>query len=159
MYHQPVSSPHLPFPQGTPDLPEAFAIMGFAFYCQPMLLPLLHEMPRGPRGLKLTSRATAIAIFVVANVVFGVLGFFGAARYGLDTQGNVLVNAWIGGRGEGVLDLVMTAYLAVSAVIVQVRGPGLLCFRVWGARVGVLAVSAAVVEDPQAGAPALGFPG
>lgn len=108
--------------QGTPDLPEAFAIMGFAFYCQPMLLPLLHEMPHGPRGLKVTSRATAIAIFVVANVVFGVLGFFGAARYGLETQGNILVNAWIGGRGEGVLDLIMTAYLAVSAVIVQVRG-------------------------------------
>eukprot|EP00884_Botryococcus_braunii_P011112 jgi/Botrbrau1/20000/Bobra.200_1s0008.1 len=105
--------------QWTSDLPEAFAVMGFAFYCQPMLMPLLHEMPRGQRGLKLMSSASTFTIMVVATVVYGVLGIFGAARFGLATEGNVLVNRWIGGRAEGVLDLFMVAYLAISAPIVQ----------------------------------------
>ncbi len=95
--------------------------MGFAFYCQPMLMPLLHEMPRGQRGLKLTSSASTFTIMVLATLVYGVLGIFGAARFGLATEGNVLVNRWIGGRAEGVLDLFMVAYLAISAPIVQVR--------------------------------------
>jgi sodium-coupled neutral amino acid transporter 11 len=111
--------------QVTPDLPEAFAVMGFAFYCQPMLMPLLHEMPRGERGLRLTSGASSVTILVVATLVYGTLGVFGAARYGLETEGNILVNQWLGGRGEGILDLVMVAYLAISAPIVQVC-PGLI---------------------------------
>ena len=33
--------------QVTKDLPEAMAVMGFAFYVAPMLLPLRAEMPPG----------------------------------------------------------------------------------------------------------------
>ena len=33
--------------------------------------------------------------------VYGVIGIFGAARYGDRTQGNILVNSWLGGPAEG----------------------------------------------------------
>lgn len=46
--------------------------------------------------------------------VYTVIGVFAAARYGLDTAGNVLVNTWLGGIPEGVLDLAVGAYLSIS---------------------------------------------
>ena len=52
--------------------------------------------------------------------VYGVIGVFGAARYGLATQGNVLVNTWLGGRWEGILDLAVAAYLSISVPPMQV---------------------------------------
>jgi len=38
--------------------------------------------------------------------VYGIIGIFGAARYGLATAGNILVNAWLGFSpvAEGALD-------------------------------------------------------
>ena len=39
---------------------EAFAVFGYAFYLQPLLMPLLHEMPPGRIGVELTTKATAI---------------------------------------------------------------------------------------------------
>lgn len=39
--------------QVTKDLPEAMAVMGFAFYVAPMLLPLRAEMPPGTSHLGL----------------------------------------------------------------------------------------------------------
>lgn len=104
----------------TPDLPEAFAVLGFSFYVHPMLMPLLHEMPRGDVGFKLISTATTIAVGGVAVVVYGLVGVFGAARYGLQTQGDLLVNDWLGGgRAEGCLDAVVLAYLAISMPPIQ----------------------------------------
>ena len=41
------------------------------------------------------------------------MGFFAAARYGLSTAGDVLVNRWLPGRWDGLLDVLMAAYLAV----------------------------------------------
>jgi hypothetical protein len=41
------------------------------------------------------------------------VGFFAAARYGLSTAGDVLVNRWLPGRWDGLLDGLMAAYLAV----------------------------------------------
>lgn len=55
-----------------------------------------------------------------AAQVYGVIGVFGAARYGLGTQGNVLVNTWLGGRWEGALDLAVAAYLSISVPPMQV---------------------------------------
>ena len=51
------------------DLPEAFAVLGFAFYVQPMLMPLLHEMPPGPASVSITSTAVRTVVGVVASVV------------------------------------------------------------------------------------------
>lgn len=41
-------------------------VLGFAFYLQPMMMPLLHDMPPGPSGLAITSTA-------VKTVIIGVL--------------------------------------------------------------------------------------
>ena len=48
--------------QSAEHLPEAFAVLGFAFYLQPMMMPLLHDMPAGPVGLNITSTAVKIVI-------------------------------------------------------------------------------------------------
>ena len=37
-------------------------VLGFAFYLQPMMMPLLHDMPPGPTGLAITSTAVKIVI-------------------------------------------------------------------------------------------------
>ena len=42
------------------DLPEAFSILGYGFYLQPMMLPLLAEMPPGSLGVKLTNQAMCL---------------------------------------------------------------------------------------------------
>lgn len=55
---------------------------------------------------------------------YGVIGIFGAARYGLATEGNVLVNRWLGGRAEGCLDLAIAAYLSISVPPMQVHYDG-----------------------------------
>ncbi len=57
----------------------------------------------------------------VAVLVYGLVGVFGAARFGRDTAGDILVNTWLGGRAEGFLDLAVTAYLAISMPPVQVQ--------------------------------------
>ena len=46
--------------QWSPDVPEAFAVYGFAFYVQPMLMPLLQEMPAGPLGVSLMTTAVRV---------------------------------------------------------------------------------------------------
>ena len=51
------------------DLPEAFAVLGFAFYVQPMLMPLLHELPPGPASVSLTATAVRIVVIGVASLV------------------------------------------------------------------------------------------
>lgn len=38
-------------------LPEAFAVIGFAFYMQPMMMPLLQEMPPGRVGTQIMRSA------------------------------------------------------------------------------------------------------
>ena len=55
--------------------------------------------------------------------VYTVIGVFAAARYGLDTAGNVLVNTWLGGIPEGVLDLAVGAYLSISIPPILARWP------------------------------------
>lgn len=106
--------------QVTSDLPEAFSVLGFAFYIQPMMMPLLHEMPGGQRGIALTSRAVYIVVMGIAMAVYGIMGIAAAARYGMNTQGNVLVNSWLGGLPEGLLDAVMAVYLSISIPPMQV---------------------------------------
>ena len=57
------------------DLPEAFAVLGFAFYVQPMLMPLLHELPPGPASVSLTATAVRIVVIGVASLVHPPLTF------------------------------------------------------------------------------------
>ena len=55
--------------QASAQLPEAFAVLGFAFYVQPMLMPLLHEMPPGPAGVRVMSVASCWVVGGVASLV------------------------------------------------------------------------------------------
>ncbi len=54
----------------------------------------------GPRGDKLASKATLLVVLVVSQVIYGCLGIFGAARHGLATSGNVLINEWLPLRAQ-----------------------------------------------------------
>lgn len=54
--------------QSAGQLPEAFVVLGFAFYLQPMMMPLLHDMPQGPSGLAITS--TAVKIVIIGTLPF-----------------------------------------------------------------------------------------
>ena len=52
--------------------------------------------------------------------MYGVMGIFGAARFGQQTEGDCLVNTWLGGRKEGWIDLAMALYLSISIPPMQV---------------------------------------
>ncbi|GLI61167.1 hypothetical protein VaNZ11_003454 [Volvox africanus] len=92
-------------------LPEAFAVLGFAFYMQPMLMPLLKEMPSGPTGTRLTERAVHITLFAVACGVYGTVGVFGASIFGMETESNIMVNDLL--PGFRTVTLVLYASLLV----------------------------------------------
>lgn len=61
-----------------------------------------------------------LSVMAIAMSVYTTVGMLGASRYGTATQGDVLLNEWLPGRWGGVLSLAMAAYLAVSAVPVQI---------------------------------------
>jgi hypothetical protein len=54
--------------QVTKDLPEAFSLLGFAFYLQPLMMPIIREMPEGRTG------RNALSAAVHASVLGGRLG-------------------------------------------------------------------------------------
>ena len=56
----------------------------------------------------------------VACLMYGTMGIFGAARFGQGTEGDCLVNTWLGGRREGWMDLAMALYLSISIPPMQV---------------------------------------
>ncbi|GFR48278.1 hypothetical protein Agub_g10053 [Astrephomene gubernaculifera] len=99
-------------------LPEAFAVLGFAFYMQPMLMPLLREMPAGPLGTRLTERAVHITLFGVACGVYGTVGVFGAAIFGAATESNIMVNQLLPGHHTATLILyaALLGYLCCGMV-------------------------------------------
>ncbi len=57
----------------------------------------------------------------VACLMYGTMGIFGAARFGQATEGDCLVNTWLGGRREGWIDLFMALYLSISIPPMQVN--------------------------------------
>ena len=59
----------------------------------------------------------------VACLMYGTMGIFGAARFGQATEGDCLVNTWLGGRREGWVDLAMALYLSISIPPMQVSQP------------------------------------
>jgi hypothetical protein len=73
-------------------LPEAFTIIGFAFYMQPMMMPLVSEMPAGPAGTRAMAAAVHTSLYGVAMAVYGAIGAFGASLFGPDTAGNIMLN-------------------------------------------------------------------
>jgi sodium-coupled neutral amino acid transporter 11 len=50
------------------ELPGAICVVSYAFYLQPMLLPMLREMPAGKAGVDLTCRATQLVTTGVSEL-------------------------------------------------------------------------------------------
>ncbi|GFH32367.1 Aa_trans domain-containing protein, partial [Haematococcus lacustris] len=99
-------------------LPEAFAVLGFAFYMQPMLMPLLAEMPRGEAGMKVSEQAVHITLYGVASAAYGSVGLFGAALFGDATESNIMVNDLLPGQPRATLVLygALMVYLCCGMV-------------------------------------------
>ena len=91
--------------------PEALGVLGFSFYLQPQLLPMLRELPAGERGRRILE-ASVVTTLALTLLVYGVVGFFAAAHYGAATAGNILEN--ISGRFAPALDVLVSMYLAIG---------------------------------------------
>eukprot|EP00879_Flechtneria_rotunda_P020873 GHRR01021976.1.p1 GENE.GHRR01021976.1~~GHRR01021976.1.p1 ORF type:complete len:263 (+),score=99.43 GHRR01021976.1:116-790(+) len=46
----------------TDELPEAFSLLGYAFYCQPYMMPIIREMPEGKAGRRALEAAVHAAL-------------------------------------------------------------------------------------------------
>eukprot|EP00201_Polytomella_parva_P012349 CAMPEP_0175072368 /NCGR_PEP_ID=MMETSP0052_2-20121109/19864_1 /TAXON_ID=51329 ORGANISM="Polytomella parva, Strain SAG 63-3" /NCGR_SAMPLE_ID=MMETSP0052_2 /ASSEMBLY_ACC=CAM_ASM_000194 /LENGTH=605 /DNA_ID=CAMNT_0016339851 /DNA_START=124 /DNA_END=1943 /DNA_ORIENTATION=- len=98
-------------------LPEAFAVLGFAFYMQPMLMPLVKEMPPGPEGSAISERAVHITLYLVACGAYGTVGVFGASAFGSSTQSNIMVNRILSGQTPTlILYAALLGYLCCGMV-------------------------------------------
>eukprot|EP00879_Flechtneria_rotunda_P030662 GHRR01033328.1.p1 GENE.GHRR01033328.1~~GHRR01033328.1.p1 ORF type:complete len:419 (+),score=127.36 GHRR01033328.1:532-1788(+) len=101
-------------------LPEAFAVVGYAFYMQPMMMPLLREMPDGSAGVMVMQRAVHTTLYGVALTVYFTMGLFGASLFGQHTHGNIMVNELITGRvATAALYGCMLLYLALGMTTTQ----------------------------------------
>lgn len=101
-------------------LPEAFSVIGYAFYMQPMMMPMLREMPEGAAGTTVMHSAVRVVLFGVALTVYGSMGLFGAALFGDATNGNILVNDVLPGAGPRLaLYATMALYLCVGMTTTQ----------------------------------------
>ncbi len=59
-------------------------------------------------GVAYTCYSVFLSCTGIAYTCYAVIGVFAAARYGLRTEGDVLVNRWLPGRWDGVLSAAMT---------------------------------------------------
>uniref|UniRef100_A0A383V717 Amino acid transporter transmembrane domain-containing protein n=1 Tax=Tetradesmus obliquus TaxID=3088 RepID=A0A383V717_TETOB len=123
----------------TADLPEAFSLLGFAFYLQPLMMPIIREMPEGRTGRNALSAAVHASVLGSCLVLYACAGFFGAALFGHSTCGNVMVNDILGdslGRlGFGVVYGAMMLYLAAGAAASQYPLRAAIDMALMGARV------------------------
>lgn len=103
---------------------DAFALIGFSFYLHPLMMPMLTEMPAGPRGVRILSDSVTIVIMGVAFVTISGLAAMGAAAFGADTQGDILMNQLLQGKAASLLlALVMLLYLAscIPPIVLSLR--------------------------------------
>lgn len=97
------------------ELSSAVSTFGFAYYIQPIMMPMLSEMPPGKAGVKLTSLSMRMVVMGSANIPYLFIGFFGAAWFGLDTQDNILQNTlYSNGDAQAALNIIMVVYLAFA---------------------------------------------
>eukprot|EP00882_Tetradesmus_deserticola_P007880 GHRQ01008295.1.p1 GENE.GHRQ01008295.1~~GHRQ01008295.1.p1 ORF type:complete len:441 (+),score=174.27 GHRQ01008295.1:41-1324(+) len=121
----------------TADLPEAFSLLGFAFYLQPLMMPIIREMPEGKAGRNALTAAVHASVLGSCLVLYAGTGFFGAALFGTSTRGNVMINDILGGSrlGFGVVYGAMMLYLAAGAAASQYPLRAAIDMALMGARV------------------------
>ena len=81
-------------------LPEAFSVLAYAFYMQPMLVVLAREMPAGDIGAALLVSAVRTTLYGVAFCIYAAMGIFGAALYGERTEGCAGAAGLVKGVGQ-----------------------------------------------------------
>lgn len=95
------------------DIGNAFALIGFSFYLHPLMMPMLAEMPPGPRGVRILGDSVTLVIMGIAFVTISALGAMGAAAFGDDTEGDIMMNQLLPGKlASLMLALIMLLYLA-----------------------------------------------
>lgn len=100
---------------------EATSIIIFSLYVQPVLMPLLAEMPAGEGGTRTMKRAVDSTILLYGITAFGSVGVFGAAAFGRDTLGNVLRNPLLSSpTAYAFLQVAVLLFVLVSAVPIVV---------------------------------------
>lgn len=60
-------------------------------------------------------------------MVYALIGFFGAADFGSNTQGNILENDLGGGAGQGVLNVAMSCMCDAAATCIVLASWHLTC--------------------------------
>ncbi len=86
----------------------------------------------------------------MAFTIYFLLGFFGAARWGADTQGDLLENVWGPGPYQGTLNTLLGIYLAFTmppicyptAHVVKARAPGAPPPRTYSVKASLTSASA-----------------
>mmetsp|Transcript_61416 Transcript_61416/g.194401 ORF Transcript_61416/g.194401 Transcript_61416/m.194401 type:complete len:488 (+) Transcript_61416:148-1611(+) len=89
---------------------DAMAVLGFALYIQPQLLPLCNEMPPGVAGTRAMNAALTVTM-ATAVLLYTVAGAFAFAHFGYSIHEDVLTN--LSGPTAAVLDVSTACYLAV----------------------------------------------
>ena len=74
----------------------------------------MNESASAQRNVSSTCRESDTAHAVVCFIIYFLLGFFGAARWGLDTNTNLLVNDWGPPAYQGALNILLGVYLALT---------------------------------------------
>ena len=103
---------------------DAFALIGFSFYLHPLMMPMLSEMPPGPVGVRILSDSVTLVIMGVAFVTISFLGAMGAAAFGDDTQGDIMMNQLLPpGLPSLLFALAMLLYLAscIPPIVLSLR--------------------------------------
>jgi len=106
-------------------LPEAASMLGFAFWLQPCVLPLMRELPEGKTGERIMVKSLHIT-FGGSTFVYACVGLGGFLRFGQDTPQDIL-NGFDGTVG-GVLSCLFCVYLVLCfpPVVVPLREVHLL---------------------------------
>ncbi|KAK9810574.1 hypothetical protein WJX73_001484 [Symbiochloris irregularis] len=89
------------------QIASAISVYGFIFYIQPIMMPMLPEMPPGKVGVRALSVATCVTIAGTSFIIYWCCGFFGAADFGVRAipTGNYLSNDLGQGVAQGVLNI------------------------------------------------------
>ena len=103
---------------------EAFALIGFSFYLHPLMMPMLQEMPAGKTGVRIMSESVQFVILVVALGTYSYIGAMGAAAFGAETQGDIMMNDLVHTHNADLAFVIaMLVYLAscIPPLVISLR--------------------------------------
>lgn len=102
------------------ELPTTASLIGFAFWVQPVVLPLMEELPPGPVGVRIMTKALCLTYFCTA-LIYGSIGLGGFLAFGAATPQDIL-DGFSGSAGD-MLACIFCMYVILSTppVVVPLR--------------------------------------